>query len=228
MISREFNRENRAPREDMDQVHYLMESGDRVGSINLIRELLLDYPSDVYLYMHAATSFLKLSDAAYDLGKQDEAGELMQNSLDYALAGLKIKDSDVRLLTHAGKIFRQTAEYDKSESFYLRALRIRYDDKFTWTAIGDLYAIWARDENADLDDEQRRDMRQDATNCYAQASMIQPDPGIYRRLDDMAKEGFRPTPEGFDIGDDALKLIRQTHAIKPQHLPAPSTPTGPA
>lgn len=220
----------RAPREVLKQAMTLVDYGQRVESVNYLRESIRNYPSDIFLHMNASVTLTKLGDDMERRGNFEAADEYWNLSLDYALCGLKINADDVRLLTHAGKTMRKLKEFEDSEAMYMRALSVNDRDKFTWSALGELYARWA-----DQPDENRDDMLQDCVDCYSEALWLDPaDHVAQEKINDLSSRGYLVSDEGYDMGDydlddgDALDIIAQHEIKDPSDLPVvPAMPVIP-
>ena len=213
--------DNRAPQEAMDELRRLNRDERRVESLMLAMRLIKEYPDDKILYSNAAMTMTKLGEQAQELGDENSAMELWASSLQYSMSGLKIDPNDRRMLTQTAKTFRQLGEYENSESFYLRAIRVDDQDKFTWTGMGDLYVRWGNEGN-DITDEDYDRLMQDAIDCYEEAFAIDPsDKIIWRKMDELRAEGYERSEDGYDIGDSALDIINGAELVKPDEFRFP-------
>lgn len=114
-----------------------------------------------------------------------------------------------------------------AESFLLRSLRINDEDKFTWTAMGDLYLRWADEKQDELSEEDYVGAMQDAADCYDMVVMIDPqDNRVLRKIEDLRSAGFPPSEQGFDMGDPALDEIRNSVPADPKSFRFPKPSAG--
>ena len=232
---REFNSmgaelKERAPREVLQHATALNSMGQRVDSVNFVRAAIQHYPSDVFLHMNASVTLTKIGDEMERGGNAQAADEYWNLALDYALCGLKENPDDIRLLTQAAKTFRKTKEFEDSEAMYMRAVCLNDRDKFSWSALGELYARWAEQPDEDYDA-----MCQDAADCYAEALWLDPDDEVAQnKVNDLSSRGYIASPQGYDPGpydlqdDDALEVIAEHSIVHAEDLPvAPAAPVRP-
>lgn len=217
---------DRAPREEIDTLQQLNREGRRVESLMHVMHLIREYPSDKLLYGNAATTMTKLGEQAQECGDEEGALDLWNSALQYSLSGLKIDPNDRRLLTQTAKSYRQLGEYEASEDFYLRGVRVNDADKFTWTGMGELYMRWGN-EGADITDTRYDELMQDAIDCFQEACKIDPrDEKVWRKIDELEAEGYTASPDGYDIGDPALDAINNAEMVKPQNFRFPNRAPG--
>lgn len=204
---------NRLPRQDMEFAKELIRTGKREQSIAFLLSKLPAYPDDKFIYTSIAGTLGRMGERAQENGDEERAATHWQEALDYAVSGLKVDPSDIRLLSQSAKLFRQLGEYESSEAFLLRALRIDDQDKQTWTAMGELCMRWGR-EDVTLSGEEAAELMQDAANCFSKATEIDPaDQLPWRKLEDLEQKGFTPQRSGIDLEDAALDLINNTPSV---------------
>ncbi len=210
----------RLPDSVFENLKVMSHEGRHAEVIACAKHYIPQYPHNSVLYAKAAAAFSKLGEGAQERGDMKSAGSYWESSMQYALAGLKVRNSDMVLLCHVGKTFRQMGDFENGEAFFLRALRINDSDKHAWTGLGELLLRWAQDGENVTDDEYNSLMNE-AALCVAKAYALDPtDMKTCERMSELAEYGYTAdSGDEYDLEDPALEVINDEEARNPADLP---------